>query len=131
MTSAVAGAFSIVTLFTRRTLVELFFGGAAPEGTDKGRQAAQIGTAWISYLGQNEPIPDEQQQFEEVAQLDKQQNDLVWLKPAPMNNTYAFATRQDTADELGVKTLEDLKDVPRNQLSFCVDSEFAARNDGF
>lgn len=89
------------------------------------------GTAWISYLGQAEAIPNEAQQFAAVRDAYAAQNQLVWLKPAPMNNTYAFATRQDTAQRLGVRSLSDLARVPPAQRTFCVDSEFAARNDGF
>lgn len=89
------------------------------------------GTAWISYLGQTDAIPDEKKQFEAVRDLDARENNLIWLKPAPMNNTYAFATTAATAQKLGVKTLSELKSVPKDQLTFCVDSEFANRNDGF
>ncbi|WP_226345980.1 glycine betaine ABC transporter substrate-binding protein [Agilicoccus flavus] len=89
------------------------------------------GTGWISYLGQTKPIPDEKQQYDAVRDFDLQRNRLVWLPPAPMNNTYAFATRQDTAAKLGVKTLSDLSKVAPAQRTFCVDSEFAARSDGF
>lgn len=89
------------------------------------------GTGWVNYLGHSEPIPDEQQQFDAVRDEDLQRNQLVWLKAAPMNNTYAFATRQDTAERLGINDLSELKDVPRDQRTFCVDSEFAARSDGF
>lgn len=89
------------------------------------------GTAWISYLGESDPIPDEKKQFEAVKKLDYERNHLVWLAPAPMNNTYAFATRADTAKKLGITSLDQLKDVPKNERTFCVDAEFAARNDGF
>lgn len=89
------------------------------------------GTGWISYLGESDPIPDEQQQFEAVRKLDLERNQLAWIAPAPMNNTYAFAARSDVAKQLGITSLAQLKDVPKNKLTFCVDAEFAARNDGF
>lgn len=88
------------------------------------------GTGWLSYLGHEKPIPDAQKQFEAVRDEDEG-NGLTWLPPAPMNNTYAFAIREDKAEELGVTTLSDVKGLPKEELSFCIESEFASRNDGF
>lgn len=48
-----------------------------------------------------------------------------------MNNTYAFAIRDEAAERLGVKQLSDLRKLDRSELTFCVESEFASRNDGF
>lgn len=89
------------------------------------------GTAWISYLGHDSGIPDSQKQYEAVRDADATQNDLVWFKPAPMNNTYGFATPTETAKKLGISKLSDLAKVPAAQRTFCVESEFASRNDGF
>lgn len=89
------------------------------------------GTGWITYLGHPKPIPDEKKQWQAVAKEDKADNDLVWLPPAPMNNTYAFAMGPDAADELGISTLSEMADLPKEDLTFCVDSEFASRDDGF
>jgi osmoprotectant transport system substrate-binding protein len=88
------------------------------------------GTAWISYLGHTKGIPDEQKQFEAVRKEDLRKNGLVWLPPAPMNNTYGFATTQKTAERLGVEKLSDLKGIEKSERTFCVESEFANRNDG-
>jgi osmoprotectant transport system substrate-binding protein len=88
------------------------------------------GTAWISYLGHERGIPDEQKQYEAVRKEDLRKNDLVWLPPAPMNNTYGFAATQKTVERLGVEKLSDLKDIPKEERTFCVESEFANRNDG-
>ena len=49
------------------------------------------GTGWITYLGHDKPIPDEEKQYTAVRDEDLETNGLVWLKPAPMNNTYGFA----------------------------------------
>jgi osmoprotectant transport system substrate-binding protein len=89
------------------------------------------GTGWISYLGHSNPIPDEQKQYQAVRKEDLRENDLVWLPPAPMNNTYGFATPAEKAKKLGVSKLSDLADLPTDQLTFCVESEFKNRNDGF
>ncbi|CAN5466324.1 glycine betaine ABC transporter substrate-binding protein [soil metagenome] len=88
------------------------------------------GTGWINYLGNDEPIKDETAQWQAVNDADKA-NGLTWLPPAPMNNTYAFAIRADAAERLGVTALSDLRKLDRSDLTFCVESEFASRNDGF
>ncbi|MGB7449363.1 MAG: glycine betaine ABC transporter substrate-binding protein [Ornithinimicrobium sp.] len=88
------------------------------------------GTGWLSYLGHEKPIKGEQAQFEAVRDEDKE-NGLTWLPPAPMNNTYAFAIREDKAEELGITKLSQLEGLDKSELTFCVESEFASRNDGF
>ncbi|HET7355085.1 MAG TPA: glycine betaine ABC transporter substrate-binding protein, partial [Nocardioidaceae bacterium] len=89
------------------------------------------GTAWISYLGHENPIPDPQKQYEAVRKEDLRKNQLVWLEPAPMNNTYGFAAKRQVAEELGVSKLSDLAKIPKQKRTFCVESEFKNRNDGF
>jgi osmoprotectant transport system substrate-binding protein len=88
------------------------------------------GTGWINYLGNEEPVKDEVGQWRAVNDADKA-NNLTWLPPAPMNNTYAFAIRESAAQRLGVSKLSDLKRLSKADLTFCVESEFASRNDGF
>ena len=87
------------------------------------------GTAWISYLGRTRPIADSRKQFEAVRD-DDAKNGLTWLDPAPMNNTYSFASRADTAQRLRTKDLSDLKKVPKAERTLCVENEFANREDG-
>jgi osmoprotectant transport system substrate-binding protein len=88
------------------------------------------GTGWINYLGNEQPIKDERGQWEAVDKADRA-NNLTWLPPAPLNNTYAFAIRESEAQRLGVTKLSDLKRLGKSDLTFCVESEFASRNDGF
>lgn len=88
------------------------------------------GNGWINYLGNEKPIPDPTAQWQAVNEADAV-NNLTWLPPAPMNNTYAFAIREAEGERLGVTKLSDLAGLPRNELTFCVESEFASRNDGF
>lgn len=89
------------------------------------------GTAWIAYLGETKPIPDEKKQYEAVRDRDAKENQLVWLDPAPMNNTYGFAGPTETIKKLGITKLSELSKVPKKDLTFCVESEFNNRNDGF
>ena len=43
-----------------------------------------------------------------VKKLDAAKNNIVWLAPAPANNTWAIALRRDVAEKNGVKSLADL-----------------------
>jgi osmoprotectant transport system substrate-binding protein len=88
------------------------------------------GTGWINYLGNEQPIKDEVGQWQAVNEADKAHG-LSWLPPAPMNNTYAFAIRESAGQRLGVTKLSDLRTLDRTELTFCVESEFSSRNDGF
>ena len=44
--------------------------------------------------------------YEKAKGLDKA-NNIVWLQPAPANNTWGIAVRKDMADKDGLKTMED------------------------
>jgi osmoprotectant transport system substrate-binding protein len=93
------------------------------------------GTGWITYLHKTKPIADQRQQFQKVAADDLTKNGIAWIAPpAPLNNTYAFAIRKDKAAELGVKSLSDLAALSKNkpqEATFCIESEFSTRDDGF
>lgn len=88
------------------------------------------GTGWITYLGHDKPIKSEEGQYDAVRKEDLQLNDLVWLPPAPMNNTYGFAVTQATAKKYGITKLSEISKVPVKDRTFCVESEFANRPDG-
>lgn len=92
------------------------------------------GNAWINYLGHEKPIPDSRAQFEAVRKEDLARNDMVWLNPGPMDDTYALASSRATAERTGVRTLSQYADlVKRNPAAArtCVDTEFRARQDGY
>ncbi|TYP83799.1 glycine betaine ABC transporter substrate-binding protein [Blastococcus xanthinilyticus] len=110
--------------------------GAAParaamlEG-ETDMQWEYTGTGWINYLGMGEGIPDEDAQWAAVRDADAE-NGITWLPPAEANNTYAFAVRSEAVDELGgVATLSDIAALPVEERTFCLESEFATRVDGF
>ncbi len=88
------------------------------------------GTGWITYLGHDKPIPDEKKQYDAVRDEDKKKNQLDWLKPAPMNNTYGFAVTKKVADKYKITKLSELKKVPVKERTFCVESELINRPDG-
>ncbi|NYE46257.1 osmoprotectant transport system substrate-binding protein [Spinactinospora alkalitolerans] len=89
------------------------------------------GTAWLIYEGQEEVISDPRAQFEAIRDLDLQENDMVWLDPpAPMNNTYAIVVTPETAEEYDLEGISDIENIPENERSLCMDTEFFNRDDG-
>src|ERR687894_1699058 len=84
-------------------------------GTDAARQALiggdidmyweYTGTIWINHLGNTKPIPDPERQYDEAAKADMEENQLKLLEPAPFNNTYALAIRDEAAKDVGVEKL--------------------------
>jgi osmoprotectant transport system substrate-binding protein len=50
---------------------------------------------------------DAQKGYDEVKKLDYDQNKIVWLTPAPANNTWGVALRQDVADPNKIVTWSD------------------------
>jgi osmoprotectant transport system substrate-binding protein len=91
------------------------------------------GTGWINYLGNEKPITDPQEQYDAVAAQDLEENDLLWGPLAPFNNTYAFAVTDEFAEENGIATHSDMAAyISENpDATVCIESEFAARPDGY
>jgi osmoprotectant transport system substrate-binding protein len=91
------------------------------------------GTGWLTHLQQKEPITDADTMYQKLSEADKQ-NGVVWLPPAPANNTYAVAVKTETAKKLGVTTLSDYAKLAKSDpasASFCGASEFFGRDDGW
>ncbi len=72
---------------------------------------------------------DPQQAYERAAELDKQAYDLRWLQPAPANNTWAIAIRQDVAEEAQIVTLDDFAAYINDggNIKLACSEEFASR----
>ncbi len=91
------------------------------------------GTAYINYLKHDTPIDDPMAQYEAVKEEDLAQNNVFWTEPAPFDDTYGLAVRQDFADQNGLATLADVatfvQDNP-DQATLCLDSTFGSRDDG-
>ena len=88
------------------------------------------GTAWITYQGNTKPITEPQAQFDAVKKADAAKG-IAWLDPAPLNNTYAFAVRSAEAKKLGVTSLSQVATLPKKDQTFCIESEFSTRDDGW
>ena len=86
------------------------------------------GTALLTVLKQ--PVnSDRKQVFETVSKSYKEKFNLVWLDPAPMNNTQALAMTQEGAKKYGIKTISDMV-AKGSQLTIVSTPEFQAREDG-
>jgi osmoprotectant transport system substrate-binding protein len=88
------------------------------------------GTAWISYLGHSDVIVDPKEQFDKVRDAD-QANGVSWIAMSPVNDKYAIAANADVVRKYGVHTLSQLAKVDPSAVTFCLETEFASRNDGF
>ncbi|MDC0769205.1 glycine betaine ABC transporter substrate-binding protein [Streptomyces sp. HD] len=90
------------------------------------------GTAWITYLGRSEPIPDPHKQWEAVREADAK-NGVSWLAPSSLNNTYALAMNQENHKKYGTNTLSEVAALSKSDpgaVTLCVEVEFANRADG-
>lgn len=91
------------------------------------------GTGWVTILRHTEPLDGPEEQYEAVAREDLERNGVQWSPPAELDNTYAFATLRETAEELDVATLSDVAELARtdpDEVTFCIESEFSTRDDG-
>ncbi|MGJ3251497.1 MAG: glycine betaine ABC transporter substrate-binding protein [Elainellaceae cyanobacterium] len=86
------------------------------------------GTGLLTVLKMS-PSSDQQEVYNTVSSSYKEQFDLVWLEPAPMNNTQALAMTQEGAETYGIQTISDMAEQA-NQLVMIGPPEFAEREDG-
>lgn len=86
------------------------------------------GTGLLTILKQP-ALSDQQQVYDKVAAGYKEQYDLVWLEPAPMNNTQALAMTKAASERLGIKTFSDLA-AKADQVVMVGPPEFEVREDG-
>ncbi len=99
---------------------------------DADAQWDYTGTGWITFLGHADPIVDPQKQYEAVRDEDKG-NGVVWLPPAPLDNTYALAISKKNNAKYKLKTLSDVAALAKKDpgaVTICVENEFASRDDG-
>ncbi len=92
------------------------------------------GTGMLIHLAQ--PVPaDPAALYPELDRLDRERNGIAWLEPAPANNTYALAVREDVADPdlAAVATISDLRALTERapeKVTLCAGPEFSERADG-
>ncbi len=69
--------------------------------------------------------------YQRIKQLDQEKNKLVWLAPAPANNTWAIAIRKDVAAAQKLKSLADFGQwvAGGGKVKLAASAEFAERPD--
>ncbi|WP_354292890.1 glycine betaine ABC transporter substrate-binding protein OsmF [Paramixta manurensis] len=69
--------------------------------------------------------------YQKVKQLDQQKNHLVWLTPAPANNTWTIALRGDVAQKNKLNSLADLSQYLKSggEFKLAASAEFIERAD--
>ncbi|MBD2103683.1 glycine betaine ABC transporter substrate-binding protein [Leptolyngbya sp. FACHB-261] len=72
---------------------------------------------------------DPKQVFDTVAKNYQEKFNLVWLDPAPMNNTQALAMTQEGSQKYGIRTISDMA-AKASELTMIGPPEFEAREDG-
>ncbi|MDG2615798.1 glycine betaine ABC transporter substrate-binding protein [Thermoleptolyngbya sichuanensis XZ-Cy5] len=72
---------------------------------------------------------DRQAVFEAVSKGYKEQFDLVWLEPSPMNNTQALAMTRAKSEQLGIRTISEMA-ARASELTIIGPPEFEQREDG-
>ncbi|WP_345943382.1 glycine betaine ABC transporter substrate-binding protein [Streptomyces sp. SID8352] len=105
---------------------------AAVENGDADAAYEYTGTAWITYLGHNRPIPDPREQWQAVHDQDLRHG-ITWLAPSSLNNTYALATNRAHHAQYGTNTLSEVAALSKRDpgaVTLCVEGEFANRADG-
>jgi len=92
---------------------------------------------YLNYVPDTVEVPEGISQnaaglYEWVSETDLAANDLVWLAPAPANNTYAFAVTRAFAEENGLVTVADFAAYVNDggAVMMAVGDEFAQRADG-
>jgi osmoprotectant transport system substrate-binding protein len=100
------------------------------------------GTGALILLAQSDPPADPEELYDSVAEQDRQRNGVAWLEPAPADNTYALAVREEVSDEdsdgydeelaavTGISDLERLIQESPEKATICVGPEFSERADG-
>ncbi len=100
-----------------------------------GLQSGQIdvypeytGTGLLTVLKQP-ANSDQKQVFDTVSKAYKEKFNLVWLEPAPMNNTQALAMTQEGSKKYSIKTISDMV-RQGSKLAIASTPEFQEREDG-
>lgn len=86
------------------------------------------GTGLLTVLKQP-AASDRQKVYQTVADAYKEKFNLVWLDPAPMNNTQALAMTPEASQNYNIKTISDLA-AKASQLVMIGPPEFEVREDG-
>ena len=88
------------------------------------------GTAWSAILKRKDTSSDPLKTYVEVKRILEKEHGLTVTAPFGFNNTYIVAVRPETAEDLGLKTVSDIKGN-ESKLRFGWSTEFLNRPDGW
>ncbi len=88
------------------------------------------GTGWAVQLGITEQVRDPLRVYVHVAGEFERRWDLRWLQPFGFENSYAFAMRGPTAEQMGIGSISDLLEY-QDEIRAGVSHEFLNREDGY
>ncbi|MFE4107208.1 glycine betaine ABC transporter substrate-binding protein [Almyronema epifaneia] len=101
---------------------------AALENAEIDLYPEYTGTGLLTVLKQ--PVSSDQQAvYDTVSQQYQQKFNLVWLEPAPMNNTQALAMTRPASQQLGITTISEMA-AQASDLIMIGPPEFEVREDG-
>ncbi|WP_346292843.1 glycine betaine ABC transporter substrate-binding protein [Sphaerothrix gracilis] len=101
---------------------------AALENSEIDLYPEYTGTGLLTVLKQ--PVSSDQQAVYDTVSNQYQENfNLVWLEPAPMNNTQALAMTQAQSEALGITTISEMA-AQADELIMIGPPEFEVREDG-
>lgn len=91
------------------------------------------GTAWAVYLNHADVKVNDPVELYNQVKAEDAANGIVWLDPAPLNNTYALAIKAENVTKYGdsLEALADYVNTHPGELIFGIDHEFYERADGF
>ena len=90
------------------------------------------GNGAFFFKDENDPAwKNAQQGYEKVKRLDQEKHQLVWLTPAPANNTWTIAVRQELAEKNHLTSLADLSRYLQQggEFKLAASAEFIERPD--
>lgn len=90
------------------------------------------GNGAFFFKDDNDPVwKNAQEGYEKVKKLDAEKNHLVWLTPAPANNTWTIAVRKDVAEKNKLTSLGDLSAYLKKggEFRLAASAEFIERPD--
>ena len=90
------------------------------------------GNAQYIIEGFNYQAKNSEDLYQKIAATDLAENKIAWLKPAPANNTFVLAVRQDFSKQHHIKTVDDLAQYINagKPAKLIASYEFVTREDG-
>jgi len=89
------------------------------------------GTALMGFM-KHDPSFDSEESYNIVKKWDEENNGIIWLDYAPVNNTYCIVTTKEVMEKYNIKTISDMANSINDgeKLRFISNPEYFERADG-